>query len=147
MKKLILALAVAGFITQAQAQTPQKKLETSSIPAAVTTAFNQSHQTVKDVEWRLVDGNNYLAEFDEGKTDMYLNYDAKGNLTETKMEIAGASLPAPVMTYVKQNYKEDEVRKAYKMTDADGVVTYKAKVKDMHLLFDADGTFIKSVSK
>ena len=63
------------------------------------------------------------------------------------MEIANSALPAPVLSYVKQNYKEDEVKKAFKVTDASGVITYKAKVKDLHLLFDANGTFIKAIKK
>jgi len=143
MKKLVLLLAVAGIISQTQAQ----KIKSTNAPAAVTTAFNQAHQTVKKVEWKLKDGNMYEAEYKEGTVEMYSMYDASGNLMNMRMEIASSTLPAPVMSYVKQNYKEDEVKKAYKITDASGTVTYKAKVKDMHLLFDANGTFINSIKK
>lgn len=143
MKKLILVLAIAGISAHVQAQ----KVKTSSVPVAVTTAFNKSHQTVKEVEWSLKDGNNYEAEYKEGKVEMFTKYDASGNLMETKMEIAGSELPAPVMSYIKQNYKEDEVKKAFKITDSYSTVTYKAKVKDMILLFDSNGTFIKSIKK
>jgi len=143
MKKLVLLLAVAGIISQTQAQ----KIKSTNAPAAVTTAFNQAHQTVKKVEWKLKDGNMYEAEYKEGTVEMYSMYDASGNLMNMRMEIASSTLPAPVMSYVKQNYKEDEVKKAYKITDASGTVTYKAKVKDMHLLFDANGTFINAIKK
>lgn len=141
MKKLILVLALAGIITQAQAQ----KIESSNVPAAVTSAFNQAHQTVKKVEWKLQDGNNYEAEYKVGGVEMYAIYDASGNLVETKMEIENSALPAPVLSYVKQNYKEDEIRGASKITDANGVVTYAGKVKGMRLLFDSNGTFINAV--
>jgi hypothetical protein len=143
MKKLILGLAIAGIMTNVQAQ----EMKATNVPAAVTTAFNKDHQTVKKVEWKLKDGNNYQAEYKEGSVEMYSMYSASGDLMETKMEIKNADLPAPVLTYVKQNYKEDEVKNAYKVTDASGTVTYKATVKDMHLVFDANGTFVKSVKK
>ena len=143
MKKLILVLAIAGIMTQAQAQ----KMKSTNAPAAVTVAFNNAHQTVKKVEWKLKDGNNYEAKYKEGNVEMCSVYDASGNLIETKMEIASSALPAPVMSYVKQNYKEDEVKKAFKITDASGTVTYKTMVKDQHLLFDANGTFIKAIKK
>ena len=143
MKKIILVLAIAGICTQANAQ----KVKTSSVPVPVTTAFNKDHQTVKLVDWSLTDGNNYEASFKEGKVDTYVKYEASGNLLETKRAISGSELPAPVMSYVKQNYKEDEVKNAFKITEADGTITYKGTVKDMTLLFDSEGTFIKSIKK
>jgi Tfp pilus assembly protein PilX len=141
MKKLLILLGVAGMLTQAEAQ----KMKSTNAPAAVTTAFNQAHSSVKKVEWKLKDGNNYAAEYKEGGVNMCATYDATGNLMETKMEIASSALPAPILSYVKQNYKEDEVKKSWKITDAGGTITYKAKVKDQHLLFDANGTFIKVI--
>ncbi len=139
----MLLLAIAGMMTQVQAQ----KMKATNAPAAVTTAFNQAHSSVKNVEWKLKDGNNYEGAYKEGSVNMFAIYDASGNLIESKMEIKASALPAPVMSYVKQNYKEDEVKKAFKATDASGTVTYKAKVKDMLLTFDASGTFIKSKKK
>ena len=142
MKKVFLLLAIIGFITQVDAQ----KMKTSNTPAAVTAAFNTAHPSAKDVDWTLREGNKYEAEFHESGVEKYAVYDASGNLIETKMEVSGSTLPAPIISYVKQNYGEDEVRKAFKVTDASGVVTYRAKVKDSHLLFDSNGTFI-SVEK
>ena len=142
MKKIILLLAVAAMITQAEAQTPNMKA--TNVPAAVTTAFNQDHPSVKDVKWTLRDRNNYEGAYKEGKVNTYVTYDASGNLVETRIEIADSALPAPVLSYVKQNYKDDKVELALKVTAASGPVTYLARVKDMHLLFDSNGTLIRA---
>ena len=122
MKKLILVLAIVGLSAHVHAQ----EVKASNVPVAVTTAFNQAHQTVREVEWSLKDGNNYEAAYEDGKVNTYVKYDASGNLIDTKVQIPGSDLPAPVLSYVKQNYKEDEVKKAYKITDASGTVTYRA---------------------
>ena len=140
MKKLILLLAIAGFFMQAQAQ----KLVAKDVPAAVTAAFYTANPTIKDVEWSK-NGINYVAGYDAEKAEISITYDASGKLINTKMKIVTSALPAPVMEYVKTNYKEDEVKKAFKITDEDGTVTYETKVKDMFLFFDSKGTFINAV--
>ena len=58
-----------------------------------------------------------------------------------------STLPSGVMTYVKTNYKEDEVKEASKITTANGAVTYEAEVKGLNLIFDSKGSFIKSAKK
>ena len=140
MKKLILLFAIAGLFTQAQAQ----KLKAKDVPVAVTAAFEKSHPTTKDVDWSK-DGNNYEVEYDVNKTDMSITYNSSGKLMETEMEIKASALPAPVMEYVKTNYKEDEVKEAAKITDASGIVSYEAEVKGMDLIFDSKGNYIKSM--
>ena len=140
MKKLILFLAIVVCCIQAQAQ----KMMAKNVPAAVTAAFSKSYPSIKDVDWSK-DGNNYEAEYDENKIDMSVTYSASGKLIETEMEIDASMLPAPVMDYVKKNYKEDEVKEASKITAANGTVTYEAEVKGMDLIFDSKGKFIKSV--
>ena len=49
------------------------------------------------------------------------------------------------MEYVKKTYKEDEVKEASKITDANGTVTYEAEVKGKDLIFDSNGNFIKAI--
>ena len=140
MKKLILLFAIAGLFTQAQGQ----KLKAKDVPVAVTAAFEKAHPATKDVDWSK-DGNNYEVEYDVNKTDMSITYNSSGKLMETEMEIKASALPAPVMEYVKTNYKEDEVKEASKITDASGIVTYEVEVKGMDLIFDSKGNYIKSM--
>ena len=140
MKKLIILLAIAGFVTQADAQRLTKK----HVPAAVKEAFSDAHPTVKDVDWSK-DGSNYEVEFDVKKMDNSFTYDATGKLVETEIEILASDLPKGVLEYLKKNYHEDEVKESSKITDATGNVTFEAEVKGMDLLFDDRGSFIKSV--
>ena len=140
MKKLILSLAVAGFITNANAQ----KLMAKNVPVAVTNAFSKVYPSIKDVDWSK-DGNNYEAEYDKGNFDKSVTYDASGKLLETEVEILASELPTSVMEYVKKTYKEDEVKEASKITDANGTVTYEAEVKGKDLMFDSKGNFIKAI--
>ena len=140
MKKLILLFIIAGFLTQAQAQ----KMMAKDVPGAVTAVFYKAHPTIKDVDWKR-DGSNYEAEYDKGKLDKSVTYDASGKLLETEVEILASELPSSVMEYVKKTYKENEVKEASKITDANGTVTYEAEVKGKDLIFDSKGNFIKAI--
>ena len=136
MKKIILMIAMAGLITQAKSQTVYQK----DVPVIVVKTFTTSYPNVNDVDWSR-DGNYYVAEYDVNETPMYVVYDMTGNYIQSKQKIKSSQLPISIMSYVKTNYKEDEIRRAYKLTDSNGVVSYKVKVKGDYLLFDADGNF------
>jgi hypothetical protein len=140
MKKIILSLAIVGFVSQTQAQ----KISAKDVPSVVKEAFSKAYPSVTDVDWSK-DGSNFEAEYDAKKVDMSITYSPTGKLIETEMGIPTSSLPAGVMEYVKKNYKEDEVKEASKITDANGVITYEAEVKGLDLIFDSKGNFIKSI--
>jgi hypothetical protein len=142
MKKLLFLLAIAGFIMQTQAQV--EKLSAKDVPAAVTTAFYKSNPTIKDVDWTK-SALNYIGAFEVDKVANSSTYNVSGKFIESQEEIVAAALPLPAMDYVKLNYKEDEVKNAYKITDANFVLIYKARVKGMDLTFDSKGTFINSI--
>jgi len=144
MKKLILGLAMAGlFITQTHAQD----LDTRDVPTVVITTFNGAYPTVSDVEWER-EGTYYVASYDNpNHRDMYVVYDNAGKLIQTRERISDDLLPAAVMGYVKTNYKEDELRHVYKLTDSNGNVYYKGRVKGNYLYFDQNGNFIKASTK
>lgn len=142
MKKIILALAIAGFFTKVQAQ----KLMTKNVPLAVTNAFSKAYPEIKDVEWSK-DGINFEAEYDHDKVDRSVTFNAAGDILESEVKIKASELPAGVMEYVKKTYDEDEVREAARITDAKGLVTYEAEVKGNDLIFDSKGNFIKAIKK
>lgn len=142
MKKLFFLLAIVGFFLQANAQ----KIIEKDVPTAVTAAFYKSHPTLKDVDWSK-DKEYYVAKYAVDKADVCTYYNAPGKVIKTKMAIVAAAVPVPVLEYMKTNYKEDEVKDAFKITDSEGVVTYETKVKGILLFFDAKGVFIKSVKE
>ena len=142
MKKLIFLLAIAGFFMQAQAQV--QKLSAKDVPAAVTASFYKSNPTVKDVDWSK-SGMNYIGAFEVDKVANSATYDVSGKLIESQEEIVAAALPTPAMDYVKLNFKEEQIKNVYKITDANYVLIYKAQVKGTNLTFDSKGTFINSI--
>jgi hypothetical protein len=134
MKKIILVLVMALFAIHMQAQEVHKK----DVPAAVSTAFSGAYASAKDVDWK-TDAGNYVAKFEMNDRDMLVTYDASGKLIESKEKVEKRDVPPAILTYVKTTYKEDEVRDLYKVTDANGNVTYKGKVKGKMLVFDTNG--------
>jgi hypothetical protein len=137
---MILIFAITGFFMQVQAQD----LKTADIPMAVTDAFDKSYPSVETVDWNK-SGNNFEAEYKEDTLSRSVTYSSLGTLVETNTEILNGDLPATVMDYVSENYKDYMVTETYKIEDANGIVTYEAKIKGMDLTFDSTGKFVKSV--
>jgi hypothetical protein len=140
MKKLIILLVFAAFITQVQAQ----KLMEKDVPASVTTAFAKEFPNMKDVDWSK-DGSNYEASYDADKVDKSVTYDAYGKMIESEVGIMESALPAPVMEYVKKNHKGHKIKESARITEANGTIRYEAEVNGMDLIFDSKGKFIKSM--
>ena len=79
--------------------------------------------------------------------DNMIVYDASGNLVKTKMQIETSQLPSKVTEYVSANYNKESAKEAYRVTDASGITTYKAEVRGMYLIFDNNGSFLRSEKK
>lgn len=72
--------------------------------------------------------------------------DSSGNIIETEEEISVKKLPAKALAYIKQNYKNIKIKEAAIITDAQGIVTFEAQVTSIDLIFDKQGTYIKSIA-
>jgi hypothetical protein len=143
MKKLILLLAVAAFITQVKAQ----EVDTRDVPVVVITAFGTANPGMSsDVDWTR-EGDNYVAAYDMNHKDYFVVYDQSGTMVEKREKLSKNELPPSVLSYIRTNFKEDELRHATKITDANGHVTYKGKVKGQWLMFDQNGEYIMQSNK
>lgn len=140
MKKIMIMASVA-FISM---NTYAQKVNTSAIPTAVTQSFSKLYPEVKDVDWEKENGN-YEAEFEKGKTETSVLFDASGKVLETEVEINPADLPQPAKDYCTQYFSGAGISEASKISAADGSITYEAEVRDQDLIFDAEGHFIKKV--
>jgi hypothetical protein len=138
MKKFILLIAAVAFVANANAQVVQVK----EVPGVVITTFQGSYPSVNNVEWRKV-GTFYEADYSENSNDMYVMYDPSGKIVETGQGVAVSSYPAPLTTYVKTKYKDDKIKKVYKVKDANGKTIWKGKVKEDYLIFDENGNYIR----
>jgi len=137
MKKLILMLAIAGFITSSYAQN----LMVSEVPAAVTKAFNKTHKNVDTVQWSKVN-DSYKVSYDVKKKSMTYTYNTSGKLMLTEKEITFSELPVSVLSYVNDNYRGGPIKKSLKVTTPAGKSSYLVKLKDTDLAFDSRGKFI-----
>jgi len=138
MRKLILLIVITVFMTQVQAQ----KLMTKDVPAATATAFAQANPTIQNAEWSKA-GNDYVAQFTVNNLPTTVTYDASGVLLKTVEIVPVTELPDSATEYLKKNYKEEQVEKVSKITDADNVVSYLVKLKGIELTFDSKGKFVK----
>jgi hypothetical protein len=138
MKKIILLFAIAAFFKQAQAQV----IEVKEVPGVVVTTFQSSYPSVSDVHWRRA-GNYYVADYSSNNNDMYVTYDPSGKIIETGEGVDVSTTPAPLTTYVKTKYKDDKIKKVYRVKDANGKTVWKGKVKNDYLIFDENGNYIR----
>jgi len=143
MKKLIVLLAAAAFALQVNAQTEPEKITDKDLPTSVSGIFTKTHPNAKMVSWKKKDGK-YAAEYDENSTKTWSIYDASGKLVETKVKIKESEAPQSVVDYANKNYKDVMNKDYFKITDAKGSVTYGVKVKDVKLIFDSKGNYIKA---
>lgn len=140
MKKLVL-MTVAAMITSL---TFAQKMQEKEVPAPVTTAFHKNFPQAKVEKWEK-EGDNFEAEFELNESEQSVLFDAQGRIIETEIEIEISQLPNGVLDYIKTNYKGQSVKESAKITDTKGTVTYEAEIKEMDLLFDSNGKFIKEI--
>lgn len=143
MKKIIVFLAAAAFALQVNAQTEPEKITDKDVPTAVSSTFTKTHPNAKMVSWKKKDGK-YAAEYDENSTKTWSIYDASGKLIETKVKIKESEAPQSVVDYADNKYNDVTDKDYFKITDPKGSVTYGVKVKDVKLIFDSKGNYIKT---
>ena len=112
-----------------------------NIPAPVKAAFEKSFPNTVVKKWDK-EGSSYEANFSKDAKTMSATFDADGTWKETETDIRVAELPAPVLSYIKSNYKEAGIKEAAIIETPKGKM-YEAEVKGKDLLFDMDGKFLK----
>jgi hypothetical protein len=115
-----------------------------SISEFVTSTFSGVYEPIQGIDWSK-DRNNYEAKSIAKKREKFVTYDESGNFIEVEMAMEVSALPVSIIKYVKKNYKEDEVKEASEIIEANGTVTYKAELKGLNLIFNSKGNFIKSI--
>ena len=133
-------MAVILFATLSFAQKMQEK----NVPANVKSIFQKMYPTATAVKWDK-EGEKYEASFDLNKTDHSVLMDSQGNVIESEVEIELNQLPMGILDYVKTHYAGKQAKEGAKITDAKGIVTYEVEIKEMDLIFDNNGKFIKEV--
>ena len=137
MKKLLVLAVVATVSLSACAQ----KTDAAKVPAAVKASFAKLYPGVS-AKWEKEDGN-YEVNFKQNGNTMSVLIEPNGSIKETEMDIKVADLPATVLAYVKEHYKDKIIKEGARITKADGTVNYEAEVGGKDVIFDATGKFLK----
>jgi len=118
------------------------KINSSSVPAAVRSAFSKNFSGVNDVKWEKEKGN-YEANFKQANKTMSALFNEKGEWLETETGIKINDLPANVLSYISANYKGAKIKETAQIKKANGAMQYEAEVKGKDIIFDDRGNFIK----
>jgi len=141
MKKLSVMMFGVLFSTISFSQTIKEK----DVPTSVKNAFQQKYPQANVEKWEK-EGANYEAEFDFNEVDQSVLIDVQGNIIETEIEIMLSELPKSVTEYIKTNHKGQTIKEATKISDSKGTITYEVEIKGKDLIFDRNGSFIKSTN-
>lgn len=136
---VMLALAVAA--------SAQEKGENEShiyVPGKVKTALRQKYPESKNVTWEKENGNYEANWGGTSGEDHSVQFTPSGTFIEIVDAIPVKELPAAVFTYVKDHYKNSRVTEAGKVTDARGRHFFEAEVRGRDVIFDENGSFVKS---
>ena len=134
MKKIISLFALL-IVFNLHAQDKSKTTD------AAKAAFAKDFPNVTNVKWDKEDGN-YEVDFVQADKKMSALYNAKGILKETEIAVTAAEIPAAIMPYFKEHYKNVTIKETAKITKP-GEINYEIGIKGKDILFDAKGKFIK----
>lgn len=141
MKNSILTFLALLFSCFAIAQNLSEK----KVPTIVKSTFLLSYPYQTNVKWEKEKGN-YEASFTIKDKEHAMFFDPQGNILETEEETDVNKLPANALAYINTNYPNKKIKDAAKIIDAHGIVTFEAQVTSIDLIFDKQGTYIKSIA-
>src|SRR4051812_429075 len=119
MKTLLILLLISVYIMHAQAQ----KIKANDVPVQVTDAFKKAYpKGIIDKVWEKK-GKYYEVGFNIDKTDYLNTYSASGKLIKSAVQIPVADLSPRIVAYVDSCYPKMEIREAFKIINAKGVIS------------------------
>ena len=144
MKKITILFVFAICTIQGNAQ----KLATSEIPEAVISAFKAANPNITNAEWNK-EKSGYKVRYIANKRPCTVCYTNSGTRVVHDSKVAIATLPPGVKTYLDKNFpgNAEKINKVLKMTKPDGTVNYDVEMSGTDYIFDAKGSYLKSVKK
>jgi hypothetical protein len=139
---LIIIAIIAGLLIQACIQ---------SVSPTVNDAFFSKFPDAKRVKWSKEDPTIYEVEFRLNKSEMTANFDEKGTLLETEVEIKESQLPEPVKTALVIDFKEYKIGEISTVEEPGKDLKYEIAVKkkseNLELVFSSDGKLLDKLSE
>ncbi|MEP6676212.1 MAG: PepSY-like domain-containing protein [Ferruginibacter sp.] len=135
MKKYLLLSAAVCIVATVTAQ--------KTVPsAAAKKSFEQKYADATKTSWEK-EGKDYEVNFTQGSNKMSAVFDKAGAWKETEEVVAATDLPAAVTTYVQTHYKGTPIKRAEKITKANGNINYEVAIGKKEYIFDASGKMIE----
>ena len=142
MRTIILFLFTIAFTMLAKAQS--KSVTEQEVPATVKAEFSKAHPSAFEVNWKQLN-TEYIVEYSHTKTTSYAVYTNEGKLVESRDKITTFAMPSPAYDYIKEKYSSVPLKEYFRITDATGLITYGAKVKNEEVIFDKKGVYVKTI--
>ena len=143
--KSIIILLTGIFACVSLAQNPDNK----DIPRIVKDKFKSSYSKATHVKWTK-EKSGYESSFKNGKDDMSVNFDEKGNIVETETGIKLSDLPIEVRESVGKEYSKYKISETAKI-ETRGVIKYEVEVTKgknvIDLFYDEHGVVIYKEKK
>lgn len=129
------------FAQQQQVKATHQK-EIVKVPVAVEQSLQKQYPGIT-VKWVNKNGKYEASFIDENKEKVLL-YNANGTLEETGISMLPSRLPLTIKQYIEKR-NLGIIRKAVKITKADGTVEYVATVEKSVLFFNQSGNFVREM--
>lgn len=136
-------LALLSFGVNAQ------DLTIAEVPAKISADFQKNYAQAKDVEWEM-EASYYKVEFDLGKFDHEITYDANGKIVKEEKEVDPKSLPSNLAETVKSKYPDYKIDKV-EMTKLNNKTSYEVEIgkgwfNERTLIFDNNSKLISNLA-
>lgn len=138
MKKIVIAIIISFITTGIFAQ--------STLPDAVSKAFEQKFPKAKKVKWTSENIDDYQAEFVSDTVDATAQFTPTGSWIQTAINVLPAKLPPVILLAIKKNHPKTKVNKAVKIEHVKKLPHYEIELKKAEALeyiyFDLQGAEI-----
>ena len=135
--KTIIIFLMAIILSASYAQN----LKTKDIPGIVKEKFNSNYSKAVHVKWTK-EKSGYETSFKNGKVDVSVNFDEKGNVVEIETGIILNALPIEVRESVAEDYSKYKITETAKI-ESKGITKYEVEVKGLKgkkdLIYDEHG--------
>ncbi|MCR9065512.1 MAG: PepSY-like domain-containing protein [Cytophagales bacterium] len=123
----------AELSSDAIEESDNESEEETEIPNVVKTSLEKAYPNASDVEWSN-EGKDFEASFENGKEELSVVFDGRGNILETEKEVEVSELPEKI----KAALNGKKVSEAA-IISKNGETFYEAEVAGKDLFFDAMG--------
>ena len=144
MKKILSLVAILLAINTATFSQENEKHGNIKVPSVVKSALYKKYPEAKNVTWEKENGNYEANWGGKSGEDNSVQFTPAGKFIEIVKAMSVNDLPKSVFEYASKHYKGSKITEAGKVTDASGNTTYEAEIKGKDVIFDENGTFVKS---